>query len=214
MRIIPAVNCHFKDFDCVHKKVKAAETFSGNGFIHLDVADGAFTYNKTWSDLGLWKDLRTNLKLEVHLMVLNPAEVAEAWCFAGAKRIIVHAEVLNEESAKIIADLSQKNGFSRMLALNPETTVQSAENFFKYFMEFQTLAVHPGLAGQKFLPEVLPKIKYLRAKYPSAIIEVDGGINQETAKLAEAAGADFATAASFIFGSRDPKLAFEMLNRA
>jgi len=79
------------------------------------------------------------------------------------------------------------------------------------FKHFQVLAVNPGPAGQKFQHQALDKIRFLRSHYPESVIEVDGGINEETAHLARKAGADIVTSASYIFSSDDPAAAYQKL---
>lgn len=203
MEVIPVINCHHKDTECVRNKVKSAEQFAK--WIHLDAADGAFTFNKTWAEAEKWKEFRTPLNLEVHLMVENPREAAEEWLAAGAKRVIVHAETVGEDSMKEIVRLARDASAGVMLALNPETKFSELPEYFKNFAEYQVLAVHPGLAGQKFLPLVLKKIGELRRQTRSARIEVDGGINLETAKLAKAEGADVVASASYVWSSHEPQ---------
>lgn len=209
MQIIPAVNCHEKDFDCVKQKVHAAETFAE--WIHLDVADGIYTYNKTFGDPLKWEELKTKLNLEVHLMVERPEMVAEDWFKAGAKRVIVHAETLRDLSAKQIGETAKKYGAEAMLTTNPETPRTAMAPYEGYFSGFQVLAVHPGLPGQRFLPTMLEKVKSLRNTYPTALIEVDGGITEETAVLAKKAGANALVAASFIYNHDNPAKGYKKL---
>lgn len=209
MEVIPALNCQAKDIACVHEKVLTAEGFSG--WIHLDVADGRFTFNKTWGDPESWHAIKTNLKLEVHLMMEEPERLVRMWLWAGAKRLIVHAETLTSGSAEKILSLAKEYGAEAMLAFSPETGLETAAEYIGSFKEFQILAVHPGLPAQNFLPLVLEKVKFLREKYPEARIEVDGGINPETGKLAKEAGADILISASYIFGDANPKLAYKTL---
>lgn len=207
MTVIPAINC--LDRECAETKVREAEKFAE--WIHLDVTDGCFTFNKTWGNPDEWKAFNTPLKLEVHLMVEHPAEIIESWLKAGAKRVIVHAETLTADTSKTVNEAAVKYGAEVMLATNPETMIDCLPPYLEGFLGFQVLAVHPGFAGQKFLPLVLDKVKYLRKHMPGALIEIDGGINEETAKLAKDAGANIIVAASHIFGNQEPKKAFETL---
>lgn len=207
MLVIPAINCI--DKECVEAKVREAEKFAK--WIHLDVADGCFTFNKTWGNPEEWIGFKTPLALEVHLMVENPEKVAQAWINAGAKRLVVHAETLSEEGIRKINELAESHGVEVMLATNPETLLDCLPSYLNGFLKFQVLAVHPGLAGQKFLPLTLQKVKYLHEHFPGATIEVDGGVNSEIAKLAKDAGADIVVAASYIFGKENTKQAFEEL---
>ena len=91
MEIFPVINC--ADFGSVRARVAAAKKFLDEGhFLHLDVADGAFTFHKTWADPAAWADLRAPFRLEVHLMVGHPEKYIEPWLAAGAARLIVHIE--------------------------------------------------------------------------------------------------------------------------
>lgn len=209
MEVIPALNCHEKDFECIAGKVRTAEHLGA--WVHLDVADGRFTYNKTWGNAGDWGRLKTNLQLEVHLMVEEPEKTAGDWLRAGAKRIIVHIETLMPETADKIIFEAKTHGAEVMLALSPETRIDKIASYASKFSAFQILAVHPGLPAQSFQPLVLEKVKYLRSSMPATKIEVDGGINKETAKLAKHAGADILISASYIFESGNAQAAYETL---
>ncbi len=209
MEVIPAINCAIKDTGCVREKVRVAERFSE--WIHLDVADGRFTFNKTWGEPKLWKNLKTKLKLEVHLMVESPEKHVGEWLEAGAKRLIVHAETINSETVEEIFTMAKAYGAEVMLAFSPETSPESAAAYSGKFSEFQILAVHPGLPAQNFLSLCLEKIKVLRAAHPKAKIEVDGGINEITGKMAKQAGADILISASYIFGALNIKEIYKKL---
>lgn len=213
MQVIPAVNC--LDFDCVKDLVRQASGFlPPGGWIHLDVADARFTFNKTWGDPAKWHEVRSGLNLEVHLMVEEPERLAPLWLEAGAKRIIVHVETVTPESALKLRDMARSRGAEFVLSSNSETPIEALEPYLDSFSFFQVLAVHPGLAGQAFLSSVLEKIKFIRAKAPQAVIEVDGGINPQTAALAKAAGANTVVSASFIFGRSDAGKAYAELTSA
>lgn len=219
MEVIPVINCHEQEFGCVEEKVRLAETFRENKWIHLDVADGVFTFNKTWNNPERWKEFKTSLTLEVHLMVEHPVPYAKQWLAAGAKRIIVHSEALHgkdtsKESLEALRAMCKEHDAELMLTMNPETSVDTVRPYFGYTSAFQVLAVHPGLAGQIFLPIVLSKVRVLRGEFPDATIEVDGGVNHETARLASEAGANALASASFIFLNNDPKRAYEILRSA
>jgi len=209
MEVIPSINCHLNDTDCVKEKVKTAELL--DGWVHLDVADGRFTYSKTWNSPDEWKKIGRNLNLEVHLMVEEPLEIAREWLLAGAKRIIIHLEVLDLELADRIIALVKQYKAEPILAFNPETRINSFPEIESRFLSFLVLCVHQGSAGQNFLPLNLEKIAALRKKYPHATIEADGGINKETGKLAKIAGVNILISASHIFGSENPQGAYQEL---
>ncbi len=207
MEIIPVINCH--DEESASELAKKAGEFSE--WVHLDVSDARFTFNKSWGDSSVWPKFGKNLNLEVHLMVEEPEKEIDAWIKAGAKRIIVHAEAVNAEIVSGIKKKTDSADIKLMLAINPETPAEKLKLYFDEIAEFQILAVYPGPSGQKFRMLCTDKIRFLRREMPNVIIEVDGGINEETAKLVKEAGADIAVSASYIFGSPDPKSAYEKL---
>jgi ribulose-phosphate 3-epimerase len=212
MLIIPVVNC--PDRACAEERIAAAKTFlKKKDFLHIDVADGVFTFHKTWNDPEGWAALRSPFPLEVHLMVEHPEEWIAPWLAAGAKRFIVHIETIDEDSLKNIAAACKAGRAELVLSSNPETPADEFTPYLHMTSRFQVLCVNPGLAGQKFLPLVLEKVKWLKYALPDAIIEVDGGVTPETAKWAKDAGADIIVSASHIFGSKDPKKAYKELKK-
>lgn len=224
MQIIPTINC--ENFECVKEKLQKAAEFSD--WVQIDIADGKFTPHKTWNNPKDLIDLqlKTNnqrLNLEIHLMVENPLDVIDDWIESGAKRIIVHHEAVCEEAAHnenndetdIINFLLEKcveKGVELGLAINPSTPVESIIYHLDRVRFIQILAVNPGLAGQQFQATTLQKIKFLKENpYTEAMVEVDGGINLETAKLCKEAGADILVSASHIWNSEQPNIAFKEL---
>lgn len=213
MQIIPVINC--PDLACVQHKIELLKSFLPAGrFIHLDVADGAFTFHKTWNDPSLWGAMNVPFDLEVHLMVEHPEAAIAAWLAAGAKRFIVQAESIDKDSLASMTRSVHAAGATMGLSSDPETPIRKLAPYLHSIRFFQVLAVNPGLAGQPFLPLMVPKIKWLRANAEHAIIEVDGGMNPATARLVKNAGADVVVSASYIFGNKKPKRAYEELERA
>lgn len=211
MQIIPAINT--PDFETAEQQIKQATEFSE--WIHLDITDGVFSPAQIWGspeELSKFSEVRLP-KIEVHLMVSNPEAVIDSWLRTGlVKRIIVHLESMTDSVC--ILGKCQKYGVEAVLSINPGTEVErllAHKDDFKYF---QVLAVAPGWAGQKFNEKIIDKIRFIRENMPDAIIEVDGGINPETAKLAKAAGADILVSASYIFSNENPKKAYEELQNA
>lgn len=218
MQIIPAINC--SDFACVAEKIKKAGEF-GADWIQIDIADGKFTPHKTWNNPQDLENIQINM--EVHLMVENPQEVVDDWIKAGIKRIFVHYEALAEVGRKnpdtnardILNFILEKGRLADVgigLAISPVTPIEEIVSYFDKVKHIQILAVDPGLAGQKFQISVLDKIKFLEGNgFVDVVVEVDGGINLETAKLCKEAGADILVSASYIWNNKDPKAAFEEL---
>jgi ribulose-phosphate 3-epimerase len=206
MLVIPAIN-EIK-FEEVLKKINAAGKFSQ--WIHLDVVDGKFASNITWNnprDLAGLKHLKSHL--EVHLMIENPESVVEDWISSGVKRIIISLEALGGRQLPL---LSNRNGnFEIGLAISPETLVEDLLPYLENIKFVLVLGVKPGLAGQKFNEDILEKVRFLKNYYPGVIIEVDGGINLETAKLAKKAGADVIVSASYIWKNQHPERIYKEL---
>src|SRR5258706_5630101 len=190
--VIPSINCPAREHECVEKKVRLIESFAGGKEVwaHVDIADGAFTFNKSWNDPPRLHELDPKISIEVHLMVEQPEYYVEPWLKAGAKRIVLHKEVVTPAAFKKFKTLARQYNAELMLALNPETPAEAAAAYASDTNFFQALAVIPGLSGQKFLPRIIEKVKELRQAMPAAVIEVDGGINRETAKACREAGAN------------------------
>ncbi|MBI5148004.1 MAG: ribulose-phosphate 3-epimerase [Parcubacteria group bacterium] len=213
MHVIPAINEN--NFDDVRKKIGVIEKICFEQqcdlWAHLDVTDGAFTSNLTWGNPEELAPLKTPLKFEIHLMVEEPEKVVEQWLRAGAKGIIIHQEAVKDPA--FILEVCRKYGADAVLSIKPPTPVENLVPFLGNFGAVQILAVDPGLAGREFQETVLEKIKFLRKNYPDVIIEVDGGINDKTARLVKEAGADVVVSASYIFNDPDPAGAYRTLRK-
>lgn len=218
MQVIPSINC--PDVECAREHIGALHGVSS--WLHLDVADARFTFNKTWGDPLSWPIFGTGFDLEAHLMVEAPEEIVESWLAAGARRIVVHVEALEEAGGRsrlgeslslayAMRDTCAARGAELVLGINPETPPERLAPYLGFLKRFLVLSVHPGLAGQKFLPAALQTVCWLRREAPHATIEVDGGITPETAKQVKAAGADAIVAASFLFKEKDMKKGIAIL---
>jgi ribulose-phosphate 3-epimerase len=178
-------------------------TAAGADMIHIDVMDGNFVPNITVG-AAMVAALRplTSLPLDVHLMVREPARQVEAFAAAGADYISVHAETDPHlhRTLSHIAELGKRPG----LALNPHTPVAAVLPVL-YLCELVLLmSVNPGFGGQKFIPSTLDKISELKnclaQRQLDILLEVDGGINFQTAPAIKKAGANLLVAGSAIFG--------------
>jgi ribulose-phosphate 3-epimerase len=179
---------------------------AGADYIHIDVMDGNFVPNITIGN-EVVKNLRkiSTLPFDVHLMIQNPDNHIKAFADADSDIITIHAEASThlDRSVELIKSYGKKAGIS----IVPSTH----ENVFDYVLEkldlILVMTVNPGFGGQKFLSSQLKKIENIRRKIEKSgrkiELEVDGGINQETAKLVIAAGADVLVSGSFVFGSKD-----------
>lgn len=216
MTVLPVINV--QSAEEAAEKIKKAAEFTD--LIHLDIEDGVFLPRKNWGSpeelqnlVASSKQKVASVKFELHLMVSNPEAVLDAWLRTGlVKRVIVHLEAMTD--SVYILEKCKKYGAEVMLAINPGTEAERLLAHKDDFSYFQTLAVQPGPSGQKFDAKILDKIRFIKARMPDAIIEVDGGVNLETANLVKNAGAEIVVSDSYIFGSDDPKKAYENLSNA
>ena len=193
------------DFGQLGNEIRRLEE-GGADMIHVDVMDGHFVPNLTMGPPVI-KDLRkyTKLPFDVHLMISPVHKFIEDYANAGADIITIHPEATDnlKDSIDHIKRLNKKVGIS----LNPETKINLVIDFLKEIDLILIMSVHPGFGGQKFMPEVLYKIKELkRIKDEEKLnfdIEIDGGINFDNNKLAIQAGANILVSGTTIFKNND-----------
>lgn len=197
------------DFAKLGEEIKDVE-LGGADYIHVDVMDGHFVPNITIGPL-IVEAIRpiTKLPLDVHLMIENPDAYIEAFANAGADYITVHVEACKHlhRTIGLIKSLGVKAG----VVLNPATPVSSILHVIKDIDMVLLMSVNPGFGGQSFIPEVLPKIRTVKEMAeqfnPTLEIEIDGGVNEETAKLCIEAGANVLVAGSAVYNKKDRKAA-------
>lgn len=170
---------------------------AGVGIIHLDVMDGQFVPPITFGD-GLAKSVRTMIQIpfEAHLMTLNPERQIDAFASAGCHRFIFHAESTYHSHHCI--QLIHKAGMEAGIALNPGTDISTIEPVIDLVDLVLIMTVNPGYGGQKFLPETMPKVRGIRSRNKSVLIEVDGGIDPSTIQVALDSGANLFVVGSFL----------------
>ena len=177
---------------------------SGADLLHVDIMDGHFVPNLSMGP-AICASLRKHFPevyLDIHLMVEEPGKFLEPFIDAGADHVTVHVEVVDDPVS--IAASIRELGASPGLALNPETPVEAVLPFVEAFDLILVMSVHPGYSGQAFIPEVLDKVRTLRAKFGDSIrIEADGGVSPKTAPACREAGYDVLVSASSVFGSND-----------
>lgn len=181
--------------------------------LHLDVMDGRFVPKKAF-DVETVKRLRrsSSLPFDVHLMVLDPEDCLEAFAEAGAEALLLHVEAL--KSLEEALDATKALGLRCGLALNPETPTSTLGKVLRRLDLVLVMSVKPGLPGQMFMPEVLPKVSEVRRAMPYADVVVDGGVNPSTAPLAVKAGANVLVAGSAVFDRPNPVKAIEEIRRS
>jgi len=189
------------DFGRIGEVIKETER-AGADYIHVDVMDGEFVPNLTIGPLVV-KAIRANtsLPLDVHLMIVKPDRLIPEFIEAGADKITVHREAVDElmPVINLIKGLGAKAGVS----INPSTPASSLEDILDHIDLVLAMSVNPGFGGQSFIKNVLPKIKLLRLmideKQLSTELEVDGGIKFDNVDRVIHAGADVIVAGSAIY---------------
>lgn len=201
------------DFARLGEEVRAVEA-AGAKALHLDIMDGHFVPNLSIG-VPVVEAIRrsTELPLDVHLMLDNPADYVEPFRRAGADVITVHAEVLDDPRPLLerINDLGAGAG----LSLNPPMAVEKLEPWLSHCDLILVMSVMPGFGGQEFNPVALEKLSWLRDHQDCrAVLEVDGGVNLETVGDCAAAGADLLVAGTAVFGAEDYNAQLEALHNA
>lgn len=200
------------DLGHLQKEMDSIENLAD--WIQVDVMDGHFVPNLTFG-APVMACVKTRLPLDIHLMVSNPHEHFPAFLKLRAAHITFHAEaVTGTAERKHFIEEIRKGGATAGIALNPGTPLSAIKDIVDDVDLVLVMSVHPGFSGQKFISEVLEKVKELRASHPDLMIQMDGGINDKTAPLCIAAGADNLVAASYIFKADDRAKAITTLRGA
>ncbi len=204
------------DFSRIGEEVRRVAE-AGADLIHLDVMDGHFVPNLTMGPQ-LIKSIRsyTDLPFDVHLMLSEPQAYIDAFVDAGADLITVHIEI--EEQLPTIIDQIKSHGVKVGIALRPKTPVTAVDPYLAEVDLILPMSVEPGFGGQSFQKDTLNKIgqlwQLIQARRLDVAIEVDGGINQETAALVGRCGATVLVAGTAIFGQDDLHHAIRSLRQA
>lgn len=176
-------------------------------YIHLDVMDGVFVPNISFGIPVIQHVNKIATKpLDVHLMIVEPDKFIEPFVNAGASILTVHYEACPHLHRTV--QLIKSNGAKASVCLNPHTPVSALEDIISELDMVLLMSVNPGFGGQSFIENTYKKVRQLKAlivdKNPDCLIEVDGGVNSETAKKLFDAGADVLVAGSFVFNSENP----------
>ena len=212
VEIIPAINAD--SFEEIQRRIKLVEDAGsdasvgagsdasvGAGWVQIDAADGTFTKNTIWHNPEDLAFLETELKIELHLMLDNMERRVGDWLVPNAHRIIFHISAA--ENPDFVIEKCREAGKEVGIAVGPDESLVRALEHRDEVDVFQILGVHPGRAGAEMAEGVFGRISELRGFCGHCTIEVDGGMNKETAKKAVEAGADIIVAASAIFGAED-----------
>ncbi len=185
------------DFANIESEIKKCEA-AGADMIHIDVMDGHFVPNITIG-VPVVKSIRrvTSLPLDVHLMISEPLKYTDAFADAGADIITVHLES-DGSTAEAIEKIKNK-GCLPSVSIKPKTDVNEVMPYIDSLAMVLVMTVEPGFGGQKFMGDMMPKVKAIREYSKNIDIEVDGGIDENTIKDAAAAGANIFVAGSAVF---------------
>ena len=184
----------------------------GVKWLHVDIMDGHFVPNLSFG-YSLVQSMRpiTDLVLDVHLMITEPIKYAENFCKAGADYLTIHVEADTPENIKKTLELIRSLGVKPGIVVKPKTTAEEIAEYLPMVDLVLVMTVEPGFGGQKFMADMMPKVKKLRQMLdevnPSCHLEVDGGVDLVTGEVCKANGADVLVAGSAFFKAED-KAAF------
>jgi len=210
IRVAPSVLS--ADFGHLAEAVSAVES-AGAELLHLDIMDGHFVPNISFG-VPVVASIRTctNLFLDAHLMISDPHRYAKPFVEAGCDHLTFHIETTDQPLA--LVEHIRNLGVTVGVSLNPTTPASAIDPILEHVDLVLVMSVWPGFGGQRFIPEVLAKVRTLRTRLEShQRLQIDGGIDVQTVGLAAKAGADTFVAGTAVFAQADPAEAFRNLSR-
>ena len=191
---------------------------NGVKWLHVDIMDGHFVPNLSFG-YSLVKSMRpvTDLVLDVHLMIDTPIKYAENFCKAGADYLTIHVEADTPENIRKTLELIRSLGVKPGIVVKPKTPAEAIEEYLPMVDMVLVMTVEPGFGGQKFMADMMPKVKKLRQMLdkvnPDCHLEVDGGVDLNTVVTCKENGADVFVAGSAYFGAQDKKAFTEQMEK-
>ena len=195
------------DFGNLERDVRELST-TGTDWVHVDVMDGLFVPNISFG-FPVLKSIReaTDLPLDVHLMIDRPIRYVEQFVKAGADWLTIHIEADQPQNTLEALDKIRELGCHPAISLKPKTPAEAALPYLEKCDMILVMTVEPGFGGQKFMADMMPKLKKLRAMLdevnPACILEVDGGVDANTCAVCKENGAEVLVAGSAYFKAQD-----------